>query len=281
MVKAMAVFSMNDTARKIKEMRLKKNMTQMELADALGISFQAVSNWERGGSMPDISKWNEISAVLGCSIDELLGNTKETETIKNILQEGPDNADISMKDLADVAELIKPDQTQKMVEKQLQKEEKVNIKELVRLAPFLGESFLDGLAEKVSEVKGIQEIIGLAPFLSEKALDSLAEKVSEVKGIQEIVGLAPFLSENTLEKLVDNILEKEGAEGIDGITGLAPFLNEETLDKLASAALKQDNGPEELSGLYPFLSRKTLEKLAEEIVAKKGVSGLKNIAPFI
>lgn len=277
----MAVFSMNDTARKIKEMRLKKNMTQMELADALGISFQAVSNWERGGSMPDISKWNEISAVLGCSIDELLGNTKETETIKNILHEGAENADISMKDLADVAELIKPDQTQKMVEKQLRKEEKVNIKELVRLAPFLGESFLDGLAEKVSEVEDVHEMASLAPFLSERALDSLAGKVTDVKGMQELMGLAPFLSEKALEKLVDNILEKEGAEGFAGITGLAPFLNEETLDKLISAALEQGSDPEELMGLFPFLSQKTLDKLAGEIVAKKGFSGLKNIAPFI
>ena len=38
-------------ARNIKEARIKKNMTQMALADALGISFQAVSNWERGVSL--------------------------------------------------------------------------------------------------------------------------------------------------------------------------------------------------------------------------------------
>ena len=38
-------------------------MTQMELADRMGISFQVVSNWERGNSMPDISKLPELAEI--------------------------------------------------------------------------------------------------------------------------------------------------------------------------------------------------------------------------
>lgn len=51
--------NMFDTARiaqKIKEARIARNMTQMNLADAMEVSYQAVSNWERGNSMPDIAK---------------------------------------------------------------------------------------------------------------------------------------------------------------------------------------------------------------------------------
>lgn len=45
---------MQKVGRKIVELRKKNNMTQTELADKMNISFQAVSNWERGNSMPDI-----------------------------------------------------------------------------------------------------------------------------------------------------------------------------------------------------------------------------------
>ena len=44
------MFDMQRIGRKIFEFRKSRNMTQMELADQLGISFQAVSNWERGVS---------------------------------------------------------------------------------------------------------------------------------------------------------------------------------------------------------------------------------------
>ena len=44
------MFHMEKVGRKIAQLRKSHNMTQLELADKLGISFQAVSNWERGGS---------------------------------------------------------------------------------------------------------------------------------------------------------------------------------------------------------------------------------------
>ena len=37
-------------AREIREARITQNMTQMNLADEMGVSYQAVSNWERGVS---------------------------------------------------------------------------------------------------------------------------------------------------------------------------------------------------------------------------------------
>ena len=46
-------YNMFDTIRigkRIAELRKKKDMTQFELADRMGISYQAVSNWERGVS---------------------------------------------------------------------------------------------------------------------------------------------------------------------------------------------------------------------------------------
>ena len=44
------MFDTMKVAKRIKEARMAKNMTQMNLADAMGVSYQAVSNWERGVS---------------------------------------------------------------------------------------------------------------------------------------------------------------------------------------------------------------------------------------
>ena len=43
------MFSMQEIGIRISALRKQQNRTQMELADRLGISFQAVSNWERRG----------------------------------------------------------------------------------------------------------------------------------------------------------------------------------------------------------------------------------------
>lgn len=53
--------------------RRKKGVTQSELADFLGISFQSVSKWENGITMPDITLLSMISEYFQVSVDEILG----------------------------------------------------------------------------------------------------------------------------------------------------------------------------------------------------------------
>jgi len=55
--------------------RRKKNLTQEGLALALGVSPQAVSNWERGG-YPDITMLPNIANFFEITVDELIGNDK-------------------------------------------------------------------------------------------------------------------------------------------------------------------------------------------------------------
>lgn len=71
------MFNMENIGLKISELRKSNNMTQMELADKMNISFQAVSNWERGNSMPDISKLPELAQLFGVTIDEILEEKSE------------------------------------------------------------------------------------------------------------------------------------------------------------------------------------------------------------
>ncbi len=63
---------------KIKEIRTFNNMTQQSLADKVGISFQALSNYENNRRTPNIELIKKICKALGCTTDELLEfDTKE------------------------------------------------------------------------------------------------------------------------------------------------------------------------------------------------------------
>ncbi|GKX68260.1 DNA (cytosine-5-)-methyltransferase [Inconstantimicrobium mannanitabidum] len=58
---------------KIAELRKNKGIGQQELAEVLGVSFQSVSKWETGVTMPDITLLPSIAEYFDVSVDELLG----------------------------------------------------------------------------------------------------------------------------------------------------------------------------------------------------------------
>ena len=62
---------------KIRELRLKEGKTQEALAEALGITGQAVSRWESNGSYPDVELIPAIANFFGISIDELFGYSND------------------------------------------------------------------------------------------------------------------------------------------------------------------------------------------------------------
>ena len=63
----------------IAELRKDKNMTQIELAEKLGVSDRSVSKWENGRGMPDLSLFKPLCDVLDISINELLNGEKIKE----------------------------------------------------------------------------------------------------------------------------------------------------------------------------------------------------------
>lgn len=66
----------------IKEIRKKNNLTQMEFAAKYGVTYQAVSKWENGKNIPDITLIKQISKDFNINIDDFL-NGKITSTKKN------------------------------------------------------------------------------------------------------------------------------------------------------------------------------------------------------
>ena len=63
---------------KIRLLRKNKNITQMQLAEALSVSSQSVSKWENHLSSPDITVLPQIAQYFGITMDELFGYRLDT-----------------------------------------------------------------------------------------------------------------------------------------------------------------------------------------------------------
>ena len=97
-----------EVGRNIRRLRRERDITQEQLADNLGVSYQAVSKWERCEAVPDIALIPPLAIYFNVRTDELFGMEQERraarvaeiykEHMKNLLKKGS-QADIAyMKD---------------------------------------------------------------------------------------------------------------------------------------------------------------------------------------
>ena len=74
-----------DLGKRIRELRQRNRITQETLAEALGVTSQAVSRWEASGSYPDMEIVPAIANYFGVSIDELFGYDNNRESKINCI----------------------------------------------------------------------------------------------------------------------------------------------------------------------------------------------------
>lgn len=68
---------------RIAQTRKQKGMTQLELAEKMGVTDKAVSKWERDLSCPDIQSLPTLAEVLGLSVEELMQGKSEKQPAKS------------------------------------------------------------------------------------------------------------------------------------------------------------------------------------------------------
>ena len=302
------MFDTVKVGRIISQKRKEHNMTQMQLADALGISFQAVSNWERGNSMPDISKLPELAELFGCSIEELLGGGAPAGNVEKLAK--GEGQGLSLGEIAEVAPVLTPEVLDEAVESARRGEtpsaacgdsslqEGAEESEEEGFDEDIEEELEDDFDEEIDEEdeegedeeeprrfhafwkrtgRGARAHIrdGKTVYIlgAEKSGEKRKDK-DKCKRLKELVMLAPFLSSERLRELVEE-LRGEGYT-VSELVPLAPFLSEEDLDALIELAAADDG---ELAALAPFLSQETLKKLAERSGVKSGQ--LIALAPFL
>ena len=305
------MFDTVKVGRIISQKRKEHNMTQMQLADALGISFQAVSIWERGNSMPDISTPPELAELFGCSIEELLGGGAPAGNVEKLAK--GEGQGLSLGEIAEVAPVLTPEVLDEAVESARRGEtpsaacgdsslqEGAEESEEEGFDEDIEEELEDDFDEEIDEEdeegedeedeeeprrfhafwkrtgRGARAHIrdGKTVYIlgAEKSGEKRKDK-DKCKRLKELVMLAPFLSSARLSELVEE-LRGEGYT-VSELVPLAPFLSEEELDALAELAAADDG---ELAALAPFLSQETLKKLAER--GGVGSSQLVALAPFL
>ena len=278
MQKGVIMFNMENVGRNISELRRRCNMTQMELADKMGISFQAVSNWERGNSMPDISKLPELAEVFGVTIDQLLGECSKIveSAVKGDVKTYLENNEVTAEEIRKAAPILKPKQIDEIAESAiLERKEKVNLREIEDLLPFLGREVVNKLALQMANNGEYEELDCILPFVDGDVINRIAHKmIDEGKSIEDI---APFISKDIIIEHAENLYQKFGLRAIEG---LIPFIPKDLRNRIAEMEYAK-HGLRHFESIAPFLNRKYLNDLAQKAIQLEGIKAISNIAPFL
>lgn len=272
-------------AKHIKRARIDKNMTQLQLADMMGVSYQAVSNWERGNSMPDISKLADLCNALGLTVNELLG--MEEKTVAAVTK-AMEQEEMTVEELKEVAPMLPPEQMKEQVENKwsihlpdmsflnkipdmvkdaLSEENLAKMKASGNVHVVISEKQpsakekSNGAGKKGKKKVDLYALAELAPFLDEEYLNQLVLEadLSDLDGLDE---LAPFLCKETLR----TIAQRTDACDLDELVDIVSFLDDDTVDLLIRRCLEEDEG-DMIEELVPFARQATLDGIVEKLMA--------------
>lgn len=254
------MFDMKSIGENISEMRKASGLTQMDMAEKLGISFQAVSNWERGVSMPDISKLSALSRLFNVTIDEILNNTADNSDIVRTSDEhqstaSPDfatnNEDPILKEQFSDTETSN-DYAAESADNDVTSDEVINqeyINSLQRIAVFVDKSVVD---------KGVEKIIKHQEYAEQAA------------------SLLCFMSRSTADKLADVLIEKSVDFSV--FQRLLCFISKEKVDAYAKKISDLDIGA--IKQMAPFMNKAALTDIAKKMLAEGQVEELSHIICF-
>ena len=283
------VIKMNtiNIASVIAELRKKNNMTQSALAEKLDVSYQAVSKWERGESLPDISLLPKIADIFGISIDQLIRGTldlkdeNQIEAATKLVVEAANETitDEKQKGIENVIEQIAPMVKPSLMEKMMNKIENKFNGNSTALYPFMSQAdFSEFIESNGHELCLNEEIKKMMPFLNRDNRSKVVDIIVEHHNYSEVKKIAPFLNQEQL----GNIIDAMKADGETNFKSLLPFLDRRNRNKVMDTII-QGKELDELSNIYPFMDNETKEKLVQLIVDKDNYKQFKleTVFPFL
>ncbi len=226
------MFDVKRVSNTIKTKRIEKNMTQGDLADKLFVSFQAVSNWERGNAMPDISKLEDLCTVLEISVDELLGIGVEGK----VQRAKP--VKVNKREIYEVHLGGSPEGLKKFEKNTEEHAAKFASEILSQVSDTLSSVFDKEENEKIKlkETEETQEDF-VASCLEKEDFDRLFEKSEE-------------LSEENLSLIVDYLINTGKT---DILSQIYEFLPENLLCEIAKFLIETGADEEEIAKVYDYI----------------------------
>ncbi len=189
------MFDMKKFAQFLVGKRREKNITQGQLADMMGVSHQAVSKWERGETMPEISKLSDLSSALNVSKEDILTAMHTDGSVPEGKAENKDDEYYALPD-------------------------KTLVGEVYALAPYLSKEALTSAITEIAIAKGS----GIAKMLFKYADDEILREVALLVFASETdkgrIDFLPYLPQEEITKL---ILNRYSSGSIGSMLPLLPF----------------------------------------------------------
>lgn len=251
------MFNMKQVGKKILTMRKAHNMTQTELADKMDVSFQAVSNWERGNSMPDISKLPQLAALFNCTVDELLDEKSDLlhSAMTDDLQEYAEKNPISSEELKAAVPILKPNQIEQLASNMLLK----NGDAIEVFYPYLDEETLREVAEQ--RIKRGDSVEDMLEYLDEDDINELA--LMQYDQGQPVDYFYEYMDEEYLKELAGRMIKK--GDSIENHI-LVENMDEDDIGELA--LMQYDQG-RPVDCFYEYMEEDLLAELARRKIQKK------------
>ncbi len=259
------MFNVNTVSYMLKEARIKKNLTQSALAEKLGVTYQAVSNWERGASVPDISNLSILCNLLELDLYKLVGASQNPELAEEILSNPGILNDAPIDAIATVASMLPPEQLMEIV--RTKKTGIHNLATLVQLAPFIDADLIEELGADLVP-SHIGEVVELSPFATNELCARWIEKLESMENFDLDVGLlselGPYLSQEKMDQLSERVIP----DSLIVLDSVAPFLSTDALSRLAERVehITLNDYLVGMECLLPFLGRDTMERLHKKVV---------------
>lgn len=258
------MFNVNQVSRMLKDARIKKNLTQSALAERLGVTYQAVSNWERGTSLPDISNLSVLCDLLELDLYQLVGASQDQALAESFFSNPDKLNDASIDAIAAVASMLPPEQLMETVRDK--KSELRKLSTLVQLAPFIDADLIAELGADLVPTH-IGEVIELSPFVTTERCANWIDKLEQTEDFDLDVGLLSELGPYLSQEKMDQLSERVVPDSLIVLDSVAPFLSADALCRLAEHVehVTLEDYLIAMECLAPFLGRAAMERLHKKI----------------
>ncbi len=229
------MFDMKKFALFLVGKRREKNITQGQLADMVGVSHQAVSKWERGESMPEISKLSDLSSALSVPTEDIVAAMHS------------DGEEAPVTPYRDEEYYALPDKTL--------------VGDVYALAPYLSKEALTTAITEIVISKGSGIAKLLFKFADEDILRDVALLVFATDTDKGRIDLLPYLPQEEVTKL---ILNRYSSGGMGAMIPLLPYSKDFELVDMIFKSLVSKEGTWNV--LKPVIS-----DIMPEVVVTNGI----------